>query len=239
MRLVGIIAVFVLTIAAIVEGAFLVRLSGQVAALSEQVRAQATADPLTPSRPHALAANPAARLPLPRLDTKPAAPEASGDGTGAPVPTAALGQALTTPEGLAHLKGAMSTLNEMERQARLAENAKEDVEREQRQTERLTRTLSLNSTEQGAIQNMYTSLQSARARVVEEMRAGIKTAEQADDEIDALEDKTETAVRSLLGEGRMKQMREARQAERMQRRLERSNQRGPAPGAPALAQPPN
>ncbi len=239
MRLVGIIAVFVLTIAAIVEGAFLIRLSGQVAALTEKLSAQPVADSLASpgSRPF-VAAAPVPRLTVPRPDPKAPAPAEPTEG--AP-PTAALGQALETSEGLSHLKGAMTKLQEMDRQTKLAEKAKEDIERDQRQQERLTRALSLSSTEQGAIQNMYTSLNSARSRVIEEMRSGIKSASQADDEIDELEDKTETAVRSMLGEARMKQLRDVRQAERMQRRLERNNnqQRARSPGGPALVQPPN
>jgi hypothetical protein len=234
MRLVGIVAVFVLTVTAIVQAAFLVRLSGRVETLTEQVRSQAVAaDPLVPgARSGSMAASAPARMPIPRLDPKAPAPAEPVGGEAIPT-TAALGQALETEEGRQHLKGALDALKEQERKSRLAENAKDDVEREQQYQERLSRVLQLSGSEQGAIRNLYAQMQTGRERVLEEMRSGIKTAAQADDEIDALEDKTETAVQGLLGEPRMKQLREARRAERMQRRQERQIRQGQAPGAPA------
>jgi hypothetical protein len=230
MRLVGIVAVFVLTVTAIVQAAFLVRLSGRVETLSEQVRTQGVVEPGAPIARGGAAPSAAVRMPVPRLDPKAPAPAES---TGEVVPTAALGQALETAEGRQHLKGALDALKEEERKSRLAENAQEDIEREQRYQERLTRVLGLSGSEQGHIRNLYAQMQTGRTRILDEMRSGVKTAEQADDEIDALEDKTETAVQNLLGEPRMKQLRESRRVERMQRRQERLQRQGQAPGAPA------
>ena len=64
------------------------------------------------------------------------------------------------------------------------------------------------------------------------MRSGQKSAEQADEEIDALEGQAERQVQGLLGDGRMRQLREARRAERMQRREERRNAPGQAAPPP-------
>ena len=64
------------------------------------------------------------------------------------------------------------------------------------------------------------------------MRAGLKNAEQADDEIDNLEDSTEGAVRGLLGEQRMQQLRDAERNERRQRRGP-PNQQGQQPAQPS------
>jgi hypothetical protein len=238
MRLVGIVAVFVLTVTSIVQAAFLVRLSGRVETLTEQVQTQALGEPGPPARRSGSLATASApvRMPVPRLDPK--APAAAAEPAAEQTPaTAALGQALSTAEGRSHLKGALDALKEEDRQSRIAERAKDDIERDKRYQERLSRVLGLSSGEQGTIQNLYTSMHSARARVLEDMRSGLKTSEQADDEIDALEDKTETAVNALLGEPRMKQLRESRRAERAQRRQERQARQGQPPGTPGAPAP--
>jgi outer membrane murein-binding lipoprotein Lpp len=233
MRLVGIIAVFVLTVAGIVQAAFLVRLSTRVDTLAEQVRAEGAAgaldaDSARRNRPLAAAGESApVRLPVPRLDPKAPAP-AAAEGEALPA-AGVLREALSTTEGKQHLKGALEAIREQDRQKRMIEDIEDDVDRDKRNQERLARTLGLSSGEQGSINSLYAQLDSGRKRILEEMKSGVKTADQADDEIDALEDKTETAVNSLLGETRLKQLRDARRAERLQRRLERANQRGQQP----------
>jgi ABC-type branched-subunit amino acid transport system ATPase component len=117
----------------------------------------------------------------------------------------------------------------------MIEGVKNDIEREKRYQERITRALNLSGGEQGTIHQMYASMQASRQRILDEMQSGVKTSEQADDEIDQLEDQTETAVRTLLGDERLKQAREARKAERMQARQQRDAQRG-RPVSPTPAQ---
>jgi hypothetical protein len=239
MRLVGIIAVFVLALTAIVEGAFLVRLSSKVAALDEQLRAQPTAVALdgdTPARRAARASGDLARLPVPRLEAKGTTPtESAPAAEGVPTAIATIEAALRSPEGLAHLKNGLKRIEDQDRQVRMIEGVKNDIEREKRYQERITRALNLSGGEQGTIHQMYASMQASRQRILDEMQSGVKTSEQADDEIDQLEDQTETAVRTLLGDERLKQAREARKAERMQARQQRDAQRG-RPVSPTPAQ---
>jgi hypothetical protein len=241
MRLVGIIAVFVLALTSIVEGAFLVRLSSKVSALDEQLRAQPVSAALDADAPgRRVRAGEPARLPVPRLDPK-ATATPSESTTSAPTAEsrpaiAVLEAALSSDEGRAHLKNALKRLEDQDRQQRMVEGAKNDVEREQKYIERITSSVPLSGGERGTIQQMYASMHATRQRILDEMRTGVKSSEQADDEIDQLEDQTETAVRGLLGEERLKQMREARRAEREKARQERQqrnrsrNPQTPVPG---------
>jgi hypothetical protein len=238
MRLVGIIAVFVLTVTAIVEGAALVRLSNKVDSLSEQLKAEPprpVADLPGPAQT-ALAASAAlaaerARPPVPKLNTG-TAPNAEAPSESAPPATGILREALASPEGREHLKNAMELLREQQRQQRLVEDMQGDMQQEQRYRERLARVLGLAPSEQGSIGSIYSQLQTSRQKVLDEMRSGQKSAEQADEEIDTLEGNAERQVQGLLGDTRMKQLREARRAERQQRREERRNAAGQATPPP-------
>jgi hypothetical protein len=216
MRVIGIVAVFVLALAAIVEGAVIVRLSTRIDTLADKLATPPAAPrELSDVRaPHhdgvALARGDGAGvgLPPPRL-TGPA---------GAPVPTAPatamLAEALQTVEGRQHLRGAIEHLREEERQDRLVRNAEQDIEREQRYRDRMAKVLSLPAHEQEKVGQLFATLQAGRRKVLDDMRAGLKNAEQADDEIDNLEDGTQAQVRALLGDQRMQQLRDARRAER-------------------------
>jgi ssRNA-specific RNase YbeY (16S rRNA maturation enzyme) len=246
MRVIGIVAVFVLALAAIVEGAVIVRLSTRIDALDEKLaHGPASAEEVNSPRREGVALarggseTSTAALPPPRLTPTPGSPP--------PVPTgpatAMLAEALQTQEGRQHLRGAIEHLREQERQDRLIQNAERDVEREQRYRDRLTKVLSLPAHEQEKVGQFYAGLQAGRKKVLEEMRAGLKNAEQADDEIDNLEDSTEQQVRSLLGDQRMQQLREARRAEqrgrgRGQGQQGQQGQQGATPAAPPPPAPP-
>jgi hypothetical protein len=229
MRILGIIAIFVLTLAAILEGAALVRLSSRVDSLVEKL--EATAAPASStlrvkrddSDRRASTGSAAAELrPLPRL----LPPPASGAPAAAPGPaTSMLREALESPEGRSHLKTAMEVLREQDRQDRLLRKAEEDVAEEQRYRERLNRLAGLSPDEQNKVAQLHTAMQSRRQRVLEEMRAGLKSAEQADDDIDNIEDETTRQIRALLGEQRMQKFREST-------RNERRRERGLPPNAP-------
>jgi hypothetical protein len=241
MRVIGIVAIFVLALAAIVEGAVIVRLSSRLDALDEKLtHAPAAPDDVRAPRREGVAlarGDMAATLPPPKL-----APTSEST---PPVPTgpatAMLAEALQSVEGRQHLRGAMELLREQDRQDRLIRNAEQDVEREQRYRDRLTKVLSLPTHEQEKLGQFYGSLQAGRRKVLEEMRSGVKNAEQADDEIDNLEDSTEQQVRALLGEQRMQQLRDARRTERGRGRGQGQGggqQQQGQPGAPPPATPP-
>lgn len=218
MRAIGIVAIFVLTLAAIVEAAVIVRLSSRVDSLDQKL-SQASGSPDSDATRREMVAlarsggEGGATLPPPRL--APAAPAGA-----APLPaptgpaTAVLAEALQSSEGRQHLKAALEHLREQDRQERLVRNAERDVEREQRYRDRLTKVLSLPPHDQQKVGQLFSSLQTGRQKVLEEMRSGLKNADQADDEIDDMEDKTEEQVRALLGDQRMQQLREAERAER-------------------------
>jgi hypothetical protein len=236
MRLVGIIAVFVLTVTAIIEGASLIRLSGKVDALTEQLKAEPPHLPPDPdgraltarSASAALAAE-RMRPPPPKLDPK-AAPTEKAPAEPAPQATGILREALATPEGREHLKNAMELLREKDRQERVIRDAESDVQRDNNYRDRMAKALGLSPGEQGTMASIYTNLQTSRQKIIDEMRSGQKSAEQADDEIRNLENDADRTVRNMLGEGRMRQLREARRTERQQRREQRQQQNGqPAP----------
>jgi hypothetical protein len=230
-RIVAMVAVFLLAVATIVEGAIIVRLSRRVDALAEKAPVR-PAEVIAPSRaptPAPKASPELAARSLPRLTV---APEPTPEAPGGPA-TAVLGEALATPEGRQHLKAAMEVLREEERKERLVRSTERALEREQRRRENLTRLLVLPPDEQNKINQFYLTLQTGRQRVIEEMRAGVKNAEQADDEIDTLEDETDRQVRSLLGEQRMQKFRELSRANRRRERGQ-GGQDGVG-GAPASA----
>ncbi len=233
MRVVAIIALFVLAVTAIVEGAVIARLSSRVDQLAEEVarrRPHGSAGSSDLSGPTGIATARVApaSAPLPRLV---APPVPSGE---SPPAVAVLEQALSTPTGRQHLQTAMETLREEARQERLARNVEEDVSREQRRRETMVRVLGLSSAEQNRVQQLHTQMQTGRQRVIEEMKAGLKNAETADDEIDALEDETDRQVNALLGEERQRKLREARRAERRRDR-EGSPTGGGGAGPPSTA----
>jgi hypothetical protein len=229
MRVIGIVAIFVLALATIVEGAVIVRLSSRLDALDEKLaHGPAGPDDVRAARREGISlargGMEAAPAPLPPPKLAPA------PGSAPPVPTgpatAMLAEALQSVEGRQHLRGAMELLREQDRQDRLIRNAEQDIEREQRYRDRLSKVLSLPGHEQEKLGQFYASLQAGRRKVLEEMRSGVKNAEQADDEIDNLEDSTEQQVRTLLGEQRMQQLRDARRNERGRGRGQGGGQQG-------------
>ena len=232
MRVIGIVAIFVLAVAAIVEGAVIVRLSSRVDALDEKLAlAPLPVDGDTLRREVSLArsggAAPPAALPPPRL--APAPREQRRRRPPVP-PRRCWPRRCKRQEGRQHLRGAMELLREQDRQDRLVRNAEQDIEREQRYRDRLVKVLSLPAHEQEKVGQFYATLQASRRKVLEEMRSGLKNAEQADDEIDNLEDGAEQQVRTLLGEQRMQQLRDARRTE--QRGRGRGGQQGNQQGGP-------
>jgi hypothetical protein len=216
MRLLGLVAIFVLSLVSIIEGAFLFRLSHRVSALAgERAVAEpdrAEAAPLeSPRRPVMLPrALPAAAPPAFQTPPPPSSPAA-----------ATLREALATTEGREQLRAAMDVIAEDKRQTRLAESLPRREERDQRMKERLLKAVPLTGDEPIKVATLFTTLQAGRRQLIEDMRAGLKNAEQTDTALDELRDGTEKSLHALLGDERWRKVREAR--------------RGGGQGAPAAA----
>lgn len=234
MRTFALLAAFLLAVASIVEGAVIVRLSSRVETLSQRLAsdsgAQGASGVLGSTDVVRVAAARNPSLPtstLPRLLPAPA--------SDAPPAAAAtvLREALETPEGRQHLKAAMEVLREQDRQERVTQRAERAVDREQQRVQQMTHILALTSEEQGKVGQLYSSLQASRRRVLDEMHAGQKDADQADNEIDGFRDETDRSVRALLGEPRMQKFRETMRAQRRRG----GNEAGPPAPPPGGALP--
>jgi hypothetical protein len=241
MRTFALIGFFVLAVVAIVEGAVIARLSGRIETLARRAptgdlpeRGQGGGAPdRAPAAGTVALARPAPNLP--RLLTT-----ATPDNPAAAPAAAVLREALDSSEGRQHLKAALEILREQDKQEKLAGRADRAALREQQRVQELTKILALSSDEQGKVGQLYATLQSNRRRVLDEMHAGQKDSGQADDEIDKFRDETDTSVRALLGEPRMRQFREATQGQRRRGGNPGPSGGGPAPGAgqPASIPPP-
>lgn len=222
MRLIGIVAVFVLSLVAIVEGAVLFRLSGRIDGLTAELQAAregGEGDGL-PARTTASGAVLTRPVTLTRSAGAPPAFNTAAAGSSAPAGPAVdvLAEALSTSAGRDQLRGALAKMKDEDRRDRMIKNAPRQEERDTRERDRILRFAGLQPHEQQRVGQLFTDLQQNRRRVMEELQAGLKTAEQADDEIDDMEDATEKAWKTLLGDQRMKQFRDAEKAERNKER---------------------
>ena len=209
MRTLGIIAIFVLSLISIVEGAYLIKLSGRVSALSQDRSEVADSDEPAPAR--------RLEAPAPRPRAAPAVPVPTFQTMAPPSTTPAtttLREALATTEGREQLKAAMEVIAEEKRQARLIERAPRRDERDQKYRERILKTLALTGDEPPRLDALFTTLQTGRRQILDDMRAGLKNAEKADEELDELRDGTEKQIHALLGDERYKKLREGRRGER-------------------------
>lgn len=243
MRTIGMLAIFVLALCAVGEGAYLFKLSREVKSLSRELKLE-RGEPGGDADEDSFA--------LLRRTSRPSEPRtvrAAGDGAArvaavpnfqvlAPPPTtpatATLREALATPEGRDQLKAALAVIEEDKRQERMAKRADKDIEKEQRWKERIVKGVPLTGDEPLRLETLFTTLQNGRRQILEEMKSGLKNAQQADDEVDALQENTEKSVRSLLGEERLKQLREAEKKERdREKQARRQQQQGGAVAAQA------
>lgn len=225
MRTLGIIAVFVLSLVSIVEGAFLFKLSRQVTAISHERSEPAADDEPVTRRYEAPAPRPrpsAPPVPVPNFQTL--APPSTTPAT------TTLREALSTTEGREQLKAAMEVIAEEKRQARMLEWAPRRDERDQKYRERIMKTVALTGDEPLKLTTLFTTLQTQRRQILDDMRAGLKNAEKADDELDELRDGTERQIHALLGDERYKKVREGRRGGR-----EGQAQGGQAQGGQAQA----
>jgi hypothetical protein len=218
MRTVGIVAIFVLSLCAIGEGAYLISLSRKVDRLSQQQHGEpAQGDDGEALRAAQIAAaDRAARrsraagsgaLPAPS-----AVPSFQALAPASTTPaTSTLREALATTEGRDQLKAALAVIEEEKRQTRMLERGTRSEERDKRYKERLTKAVALTGDEPLKIDALLSGLTNGRRQILEEMKGGGRSAEQADDAIDELEDGTEQKVRALLGEDRWRKFREEQQ----------------------------
>jgi hypothetical protein len=216
MRTIGIFAIFLLSLTAIAEGAYLFKLSRQVSALSEE-RAR-------PSR--AVSDDSGSLLTAPRQESEPR-PARGAREPAPPLPnfqalapasttpaTATLREALSTTEGRDQLKAALEVIAEEKRQDRLLRQAGRRDEREQHFKDRILKNVPLTGDEPLKVNALFATLQTGRHQLLEDMKAGLKSADQADEAIDELQDNTEKSVRTLIGEERWRKLREADRRER-------------------------
>jgi hypothetical protein len=208
MRTLGMFAIFLLSLVSIVEGAFLFKLSRQVSTLARapegmEDRGDETAPPVR--RPDPVAprlARSAASASVPTFQTL--APPSTTPAT------TTLREALATTEGREQLKAAMEVIAEEKRQARLVDSAPRRDERDQRFKERIMKAVTLTGDEPLKLTTLFATAQSGRRQILDDMRAGLKNAEQADNELDQLRDSTEKSAHELLGDERWKKIREGR-----------------------------
>ena len=245
MRTVGIVAIFVLSLCAIGEGAYLISLSRKVDRLSQQQlgepaqgddgealrAAQIAAADRAARRSRAAAGGGA--LPAPS-----AVPSFQALAPASTTPaTSTLREALATTEGRDQLKAALAVIEEEKRQTRMLERGTRAEERDKRWKERLTKSVALTGDEPLKIDALISSVTNGRRQILEEMKAGGRSAEQADDAIDELEDGAEQKVRALLGEDRWRKFREERRANFRQQQQGGGQQPPGQPGQPPPGQP--
>jgi hypothetical protein len=208
MRTVGMIAIFLLSLVSIVEGAYLFKLSHRVTELAQQApeRSGVEGDEAAPAparRPDAPAPRPRpAAAPVPTFQTL--APPSTTPAT------ATLREALGTVEGRQQLRAAMDVIAEEKRQARMLEVAPRRDERDLKYKDRILKTVPLTGDEPLKLGTLFTTLQQGRHQILEDMKAGLKNAEQADNEMDELRDNTDKSIHALLGEERYRKAREGR-----------------------------
>jgi hypothetical protein len=229
MRTLGILAIFLLTVGAIVEAAFLFRLSRRVGDLSRELAVAHEAPP-RPAEPPPLRPPPS-RPPVTLPAVRVTAPPAFTPSPAATVANATLRDALATPEGREQLRTALDIIAEQKRQERLVHVVERREERDQRWRERMAKVVPLAPDEATKVNALLASLQTGRRQLLEDMRAGSKDADQTDSALDDLQDSTQKAIRTLIGEERWRKMREG------DRRGGGGQQRGPQGqgGQPAAA----
>jgi hypothetical protein len=233
MRTLGMLAIFLLAVCAIAEGAFLFRLSGRVQDLSRELAAVHE----IPLRPAGEAAPAAERRPAPApRPVIPARPAAPPPAFTAPAPSTAatttLRDALATTEGRDQLRAALDVIAEQRRQERIVKVVERREERDQRWKERVSK-VPLTGDEPQKINALFATLATGRRQLVEDMKAGVKNAEDTDTAMDELQDNTQKALRTLLGDERWNKMQSDRQGRGGGR--QGNGQRGngpPRPGAP-------
>jgi hypothetical protein len=224
MRTLGMIAIFLLSLVSIVEGAFLFKLSRQVTALSPpSERAESDGEEAAPA-PVRRADQPAIRtrsVPVPTFQTL--APPSTTPAT------TTLREALATTEGRQQLKAALDVIAEEKRQARMLESAPRRDERDLKYKDRIQKTVPLTGDEPLKLSTLFTALQQGRHQILEDMKAGLKNAEQADNEMDELRDGTDKSIHALLGDDRYHKVRDGR---RGWGGGQRGQGQGPPPGEP-------
>lgn len=211
MRTIGILAIFFLSLAAIVQGAYTFKLSRQVKQLSQEretAREESAAVARDENAPAAVVDTGGSavfqrrpvQLPTPSVPSFSPPPTTNAAST-------VLHDVLGTPEGRQQLRAALDVIAEEKHQERLWKQATKHEEREMRFRDRVLKAVPLTGDEPLRVAKLFTDLQTGRQQILEDMRAGNKTADQADSAIDELRDANEKAVHALLGDERWKKAR--------------------------------
>jgi len=146
--------------------------------------------------------------------------------------TTTLREALATAEGRQQLKAALDVIAEEKRQARMLEWAPRRDERDLKYKDRITKAVPLTGDEPLKLGTLFTALHDGRHQILEDMKAGLKNAEQAENEMDELRDNTDKSIHALLGDDRFKKVRDLRRGGgRGQGQGDGQSQQG-QPGAP-------
>jgi hypothetical protein len=225
------IALFGLALCAMGEGAMIVRLSRRVETLGRELETVRTTSEETVLAQRAGMAITALPRPLPLGSIAAARPPEFKVPPAEPGSRSSPLQELATPEGRQLLRSALDVINEERRQERLTAGAARREEREQRLHDRILKTVPMAGDESVRLAAMFTELKTGRQQILDEMHGGGKTAEQANDAIDALRENTDRSMRALLGEERWKKVRESRDRDRQAVQAQAEGQpAGAAPG---------
>jgi len=242
MRLIGILVAGVLTIAAVAQGAYIVKLRREIAALSGRVdelraeRSDDSGDDRSAAAPAYARARSAAWPPFdgPRPTALTAAPRLPGGGAPAPAPAPhpsadngdplPLPPAVSSPEAREQLRQFVASTMEQQRdQAREQWTARrEDAEKQFR--DKVIKELGLNEQEGQKVGDIFGGMQTARRDLFEQVRSGQKSGSDIGTEMAALRDRTQTELRTVLGDDQMKKLQELQRQERTPFRG------GPGPG---------
>lgn len=224
MRTLGILTIFGLSVVAIAEGAYLIKLSRRVEALDHRYQNGAVEPPslaaAAQSAPRLASAPKGREAEAPRM-----APVAFAAPPPAPGNTAALTlrEALSTPDGREQLRAALDLMKEEDRRGKMIQKAGGWEEKDQKWKDKLTKFASLQPEEQTKIDALIGQAAQARTQILSDMQFGLKSAKDADREIKDAQGKAEKEVRAILGDKRLKDMKDA---ERQQRDQERAQSRG-------------
>jgi hypothetical protein len=231
------IATALIAVAALAEGAYLVKLSGTVARLTERSGAAASG----PSAPDAHPADPSSTSPARSL--APASRSGAGERMQPPVfaatarPGPAVLEALASPEGRVKLQEALTALKEQRRTDKLIQASDRREQLDQRLREIVGPELSLSPEETRKVHEILGRTGDQRRRAVQELQGGLKSRGDAKTEIDAAHRTGDEALKAAIGEKRLALLRDLRKRED---RAQRAAPGSPPPalgGAPAGAPP--
>jgi hypothetical protein len=195
-RLFGVVVAAALAVTAVVQGVMLRRLSRRLENTTQAAEHDEPPRPVTASPP------------VLRLRMAPPQLAPSVVGASRPPGAALLHEALSTPEGREQLKATLASLKEEKRQQKLIGRVEKREQKDQRWRDKVLAMRSLTPAEAQKLTALFARLREDRQRVLESMKAGHLSSEEADDTTDDLARAHKKEVRALLGEQRWKEVKE-------------------------------